>query len=410
MGRIQSDESMVPEKVDEANGGRRAPARIPPQVVALGWVSLLTDAASDMVYPLLPELLRSIGAGAASLGLVEGVAEAIASASRVGFGWATDRVRHKKPLVLGGYGLATLARPLFALVSAPAQVVAVRSVDRIGKGMRGPPRDALLAAATTVGGRGVAFGFHRMMDNVGSAIGPILAFLLLELAGVSLRSLFVWSLVPGLLSVLVLAMAVRDVTRAPEGSGAHPALTAPRSLPSPARRYLVAFGVFSLAGSADTFLLQRLMDLGLRTAWLPLAWVSLQLAKALMNIPGGRASDRLGHRRLLAAAWIVYAAAYAAFGFARSIPAFWALMMFYAVYYGLAEGAQKAILADFVPSSLRGRAFGTQAALEGLLVLPANLLFGALYAARGPELAFLTGSAFALVAAILMLVLVPREA
>jgi len=390
---------------------------LPRAVIALGWVSLLTDAASDMIYPLLPAFLFSLGGGAAALGWIEGLAEGVSALLKLASGRIADRIRNRTPLIALGYLIAALARPFYAIAAAPAHAVLIRIVDRIGKGLRGPPRDAMVADAVTRETRGVAFGFHRMMDNMGAVVGSLLAFGLLYFAKLDIRSIFLVSLIPGLLAVVVVLVVVREPRRALEtGAGA----SAPREgeaprpiearsepLPGSAKRYLAALFVFSLAGSGDLFLIRRLSDLGLRLELVPVAWVSLQLGKSLLNIPGGLASDRFGRRRVLAIAWLLYALTYGGFGLAGSWPLAWLLLGLYALHYGLAEGGQRALLAEYVPLTSRGRAYGVQLALEGAVVLPANVLFGLAYDKLGAETAFLAAGAVALAATALLVLIVP---
>jgi MFS family permease len=374
-------------------------------------VSLLTDAASDMILPLVPAFLLSLGGGAAALGWVEGIAEAVAAALKLGAGRASDHARRRKPLVALGYGISALARPLFAFALVPAHVVAIRAADRVGKGLRGPSRDAMVADATPPEQRGQAFGFHRMMDNFGGVLGPLAAFLLLRLARLDVRTLFAASLVPGLLSVAVVLAAVREPAHLePESHAAHaPAEERAGSEPLPpaARRYLGAVLLFSLASSTDLFLVERLTDLGLDLALVPAAWVSLQLMKGLVNVPGGRAADRYGRKRVLAIAWALYAASYAGFGLASSWAVGWALLAVYALHYGLAEGAQRALLAEYVGRASRGRGYGAQLAVEGAMVLPANVLFGVAYDRAGATIAFVAAGAIAALAAAALAWIVP---
>ena len=388
-----------------------APARrpLPPAVIALGWVSLLTDASSDMIYPLVPAFLITLGGGAEALGWIEGVAEAVAAVVKIIAGRLGDRAARKKPLIAAGYGLSALARPLFALATSPVHAVFVRALDRVGKGLRGPPRDLLLAASVGPESRGAAFGFHRMMDNFGGVLGPMIAFTLLRAVDLPLRTVFAVSIVPGLLAVVVILVFVReppppveDAERAPAPVTADlPAKLVP--LPPAARRYLAAVGLFSLAGSGDLFLLNRLTDLGMNRALVPVAWVSLQLGKGLLNVAGGRASDQFGRRPLLVTAWILYAISYAGFGLVRSWPVAWGVLAIYAFHYGFAEGGQRALLAELVPSAARGRAFGIQQAIEGLAVLPANVIFGLVYSRVSATAAFVGSAAIALCAAAALL-------
>jgi len=375
-------------------------APFPPTVIRLGWVSLFTDAATEMIYPLLPAFLRAIGGGAEWLGLMEGIAESISALVKWWAGGRSDRARKRKPFVVAGYAIATLVRPLLALATAPFHVVLVRSTDRVGKGIRSAPRDALLTASVDPRVRGAAFGFHQMMDNIGAVVGPLLAFALARGLGWPLRWIFAAAIIPGL-------VALATVARVPE----EPSATSPprderaaRSpLSAPVRRYLAVVAVFTLGASADSFLLLRMIDVGLPEAWLPLAWLSLSASKAATNIPGGRMSDRFGRRRTLVAAWIVYAAAYALFPLTRSLALSWALLVAYGAYYGLAEGGEKAIVADLAGPAERGRAFGALHAVTGAAVLPANAIFGLLYAHHAAW-AFAASSACALLAASLLAV------
>ncbi|MEP7125150.1 MAG: MFS transporter [Byssovorax sp.] len=389
-----------------------APARrpLPRAVIALGWVSLLTDAASDMIYPLVPAFLITLGGGAEALGWIEGVAEAVAAVVKIIAGRLADRAPRKKPLIAAGYGLSALARPLFAVATSPIHAVFVRALDRVGKGLRGPPRDLVLAAAVGAESRGAAFGFHRMMDNFGGVLGPLIAFTLLRAFDLPLRTVFAASVVPGLFAVVVILVFVREpptralldvkIAPAPGSTGKSPALA---PLPPSARRYLAVVGLFSLAGSGDLFLLNRMTDLGMDRALVPIAWVSLQLGKGLLNVAGGRASDRFGRRPVLVIAWVLYAVSYVGFGLVGSWPMAWGLLAIYAFHYGFAEGGQRALLAELVPSAARGRAFGLQTAIEGLAVLPANVLFGLVYARVSARAAFVGSGAIALCAAALLL-------
>jgi len=357
-----------------------------------------------MIYPLVPRFLASVGGGAAALGWLEGVAEAVSAALKLVSGRLSDRPERRKPLIAAGYGLSTLMRPLFAIAAHPAHAVLIRALDRVGKGLRGPPRDAMVASLAPAAQRGHAFGFHRMMDNLGGVIGGLIAFAVLQLADPPLRTLFAASIVPGALAVLVVLLFVRGQPAA-EAPAEPPAAPAPRAAPTRAplpaglKRYYAALALFSLAGSGDLFLMHRLTGLGLDDALVPLAWISLQLGKGLLNVPGGRLSDRLGRRPVLAAAWALYAVSYAGFGLVSSWAAGWVLLGLYAMHYGLAEGAQRALVAEYAPARGRGSAYGTQLALEGGTGLVANVVFGQVYQRLGPGVAFAGAGAIALGAA-----------
>ncbi len=379
--------------------------RFPRVVVELGWVSLFTDAAGDMVYPLLPAFLLTLGGGAMSLGLVEGVSELVSAVVKWFSGRYADRGA-RKPLVLFGYAVATVVRPLLALAGAPWHVVAIRATDRFGKGVRSAPRDALLAEAVSGDGRAAAFGFHRAMDNAGAALGPLLAFLMMSGLGWTERRVFAMAAVPGVLALVLLARMKEPKRPVSAEAGAAKKGSAP--LPRAARGYLFALAIFSLGASADSFLLLRLRELGMSAALLPIAWLTLNAAKALTNVPGGRLSDRIGHRKTVTAAWLVYAAVYFSFPYFTSWWSAWLIFVAYAAYYGLSEGGEKAILAELVPAESRGRAFGVMHAVTGVMVLPANLLFGMLYNVA-PWMAFVAGGACALLGTVALVVLAPRK-
>jgi MFS family permease len=377
--------------------------RLPPAVFRLGWVSLFTDVATEMSYPLLPAFLATMGAAGQWLGLVEGVAESVGAFVKYIAGDASDRAPLRKPFVLFGYTLSTLVRPLLALATAPWHVVALRASDRVGKGVRSAPRDAILAAAIAPEARAFAFGFHQMMDNVGAVFGPLVAFLLAKEAHFSLRAIFAAAIVPGLVAVATLAFGVHETATPPVTKDAGPKSA---RLDPGVKRYLVALGVFSLGASADTFLLLRLSRQHLADAYLPIAWLSLNAMKALTNLPGGRLSDRIGHKRTLLYGWTLYAVAYATFPFAHTLTATWLIMLGYGFYYGLTEGATKAMLSELAPKAQRGRAFGALHAITGAAVLPANAVFGALFD-RHPNEAFWMGAACAAAGAVVLL-FVPR--
>ncbi len=372
--------------------------RLPAEVWALGFVSLLTDAASDMIYPLLPALLASVGGGALALGAVEGAAELTASLVKAWAGrWADRRGGHGR-LVVGGYALATVARPLLALITAPWQAALLRSLDRFGKGIRSAPRDAILARVVPNESRGLAFGLHRAMDNAGAVLGPLLATLLLVGLHLPLRTVIALAIVPGVLSTGLAVYAVRAHRAV---APVAPVARAAAPLPRDARTLLVAVACYALGASADSFLLLRLTKLGMPLPLVPIAWLSLQAGKSLLNVPGGALADRLGPRRVLLASWLVYVASYAAFALAPSWPSFWAVFAVYAAHYGLGEGAEKSLLARLVPESARGTAFGLQLAVHGAALLPANLLFGFLYDQHA-TLAFGLSAAFARAGAVVL--------
>lgn len=389
---------------------------LPPTVRALAAVSFLTDAASEMLYPLLPAFLGTVlGASPALVGAIEGAAESTAALVKVASGWWRDRTGRAKPLVVLGYGLATVARPLVSLTTAAWQVLALRLVDRTGKGIRGAPRDALLAGSVDATMRGRAFGFHRAADHAGAVVGPLLAFALLQGAGLELRTVFALSAIPGVLSLVVLVAGVHEprTPRAPTTQAsptrADDAGVAART-PLPRRFWavLATILVFTLGNSTDAFLLLRAQDLGVPVALLPILWAAHHVVKSALATPFGALSDRVGRRTLLLAGWAWYALVYAGFAFATTAWHAWALFLLYGAHFALVEGAERALVADLVPAERRGTAFGWFNAAVGAAALPASLLLGAVWNGYGATAAFLTGAGIAGAACVLGVVTLPR--
>ena len=368
-------------------------------VLALGWVSLLTDVSAEMIYPLLPGFLtKNLGAGPAAVGLIEGIAEATASLTKIGSGVWSDRVRRRKPLVLLGYGIAAIARPLVAFARVWTQVLAIRFTDRVGKGIRTSPRDALLADVVPAEKRGRAFGLQRAMDNAGALVGPLLAALLLKLALVDERGVFLAAAVPGLAAILVLWLAVPDTAR--RRATPQAARGAREPLPPDFWKVIAVFAFFTLANSTDAFLLLRAQDAGVAVWQLPLLWAFFNGVKAATGVPGGAFADRAGKVPAITIGWLVYAVSYAGFAFVARPVAVWGLFALYALFFGLTEGSERAFVADLVPEQLRGRAYGMFYAAVGVTALPASIVFGLLWKRFGPRIAFLTGAAVALAAAV----------
>lgn len=393
-------------------GARRASWRPPRTVLALAAVSFLTDVSSEMIAPLLPLfLVGTLGAPVMAVGIIEGSADALSALLKVGSGVWSDRVRRRKPLIVAGYALAALVRPVMAVAHGTGQVLAIRLTDRVGKGLRGAPRDALLAAATPAADRGRSFGFHRAADHAGALTGALVAMALLQGASLPLRQVFALAAIPGALAVVVALVGVREGGVAPAVASAPAAPEAaepPRSArpaahaPPLPRRFWWVMGaclLFAMGNATDAYLLLRLRDLGVPVGAIPLAWALLHLVKSASSVPGGALSDRMGRRPLIAAGWLVYGAVYAGFAVARPGWTPWALMAAYGVVFGLTEGAEKALVADLVPAVRRGAAFGWYHATMGVAALPASLLFGALWEWRGAPAAFAMGGALAVAAA-----------
>ncbi|MES2177851.1 MAG: MFS transporter [Gemmatimonadota bacterium] len=375
-------------------------SRLGRNVIALSGVSFLTDISSEMIYPLLPAFLTTVlHANAGFVGAIEGAAETTAALLKLGSGWWSDRVKKRKPLVLAGYAIASFARPLVAIASSAMHVLLVRVADRVGKGIRGAPRDALLTDSVDASQRGRAFGVQRAADNAGAVLGPLIAFALLRWHWADLRMVFWLAAIPGVLSVLVVAFFVRDTPRA-ETVAAKQAMDLTQPLGSRFWRVLVVIFLFTLGNSTDAFLLLRAQQLGVPVVLAPILWAALHVVKTASNIPGGALSDRVGRRPMLIAGWLLYAAVY--FGFARAGVAWqaWALFGVYGLFFGLTEGSERALIADLVGSERRGTAFGWYNLAIGLGALPASLMFGFVWDRYGSSAAFTMGAGFALVAAV----------
>jgi MFS family permease len=383
--------------------GSRAVTR---NVFILGAVSFCADVASDMVVPLLPAFLLSLGAGASFLGAVEGLAEATAALFKWLSGRWADQVRRLLPLTAAGYALAAAVRPLLALAAAPWQVLAVRCLDRVGKGVRSSPRDKLLAASAPEGKLAEAFSFHRAMDHAGAALGPLAASALLLAWPGQLRRVFLVAAVPGALAALLLVL-VREKAR-PRVSITKSVIESgpPRRVPP---RLLAAIGVFALGNSTDALLLLRAQALGVATAQLPLLWMLLHAVRSLCSWPLGRLADRLGRQGALAAGWIWYAACYTGFASAHSALQVTLLFAAYGLVAGLTEGSERALVAAAVGPQARGRALGLYSLASGAGLLIASVLAGALWDRVSPAAALGLGAVMATLAAALLAVPLPAS-
>jgi len=377
--------------------------KLPSAVIALGITSFFTDVGSEMIFPLLPVFVASLGAAPMFLGLVEGIADATSSLIKLASGYVADRSRAKKPLVLFGYGMTALVRPLVALATAPWHVLAIRVTDRVGKGIRAAPRDVLIANSVSKEESGRAFGFHRAMDHAGAVVGPVIATILLSL-GWELRSVFWVALVPGLLSV-VAVLTVREPPAHPEDAlGEQPVNGAPRALPGSLRSYLGILVLFSLGNSSDAFLLLRARELGVPVVSIPLLWTVFHVAKLVSSYLGGSWSDRIARPKLIVSGWIVYAVTYLAFGVASQSWHAWALFIVYGTYYGLTEPAEKALVKDLTPTALRGRAYGFYNFIIGVSAVPAGLLTGWLWQTWSPRVALTVGASIAAASSVALVV------
>jgi len=375
---------------------------LPRNVKVLSAASLLTDVASEMIFPLMPQfLLTVLGGTRFDLGIIEGVADSGSSLLKLWSGAWSDRARQRKSFVVFGYTLAALARPLIGIVTAPWHLFAIRTADRIGKGIRTSPRDAMIADSTDPAIRGRAFGFNRAMDHLGAAIGPLLASAWLLVWPGQLRTLFLLTLVPGLTVVAVLIVGLREkpvATTSQDGLR----LTL-RPFDRQFRLYLLALVVFTMGNSSDAFLLVRAGELGVPTAFLPLLWCAFHVVKSGGNMLAGRAVDVLGPRPLLLSGWFSYAVIYLAFAVAGTAWQVWLIFLAYGVFYALTEPAEKTLVTRLVGAEMKGLAFGWFNFAIGVSALPSSLLFGFLYGRFGALIAFGWGAGLAAIAAALLL-------
>lgn len=370
---------------------------LPRTVVVLGLVSLLNDTASEMVTPLLPLFLTAtLGAGPAVVGLVEGVAEATASLLKVVSGWLADRGWNRKGLVVAGYTVSNGARPLMGIAAAWPAILALRFFDRVGKGVRTAPRDALIAGAAEATERGRAFGFQRALDHTGATIGPLIAFALLA-SGLQMRTVFLASALPGL-TVAVLLLAALPATPSAKPAAAPPLHWG--DLDGRLRGLILAAGGLALAATPEAFVILWARERGMAVAQIPLVWAGAHAVKAAVSVPAGALSDRLGRLPVVAAGWGGRIALLAAFAFAGDAPTtVWALFLAYAAALAATEGAERALVGDRAPAAKRATAYGLYHLVCGLFALPGALLFGLLWQAFGPRTAFLCAATLTALAA-----------
>ncbi|MBI5170287.1 MAG: MFS transporter [Candidatus Eisenbacteria bacterium] len=378
-------------------------------VVALGATSLLTDISSEMLVPILPLFVTAtLHASVASLGVIEGVAECVASTLRLVSGRLADRASRRKPFVLLGYGLSGLAKPAMALVQSWSGVLGLRFADRVGKALRSPPRDALIADSTADADLGRAFGLHRAMDTMGAAIGPLLGWWLLSRwhgDGVeAYRRIFLLSGIPALLALFVIVFFVRTPKESRPRAAALPRWSVPRG---PFRRFLCVDVAFQLGNSSMAFALLRTQDVGWSAGQVSLVYLAYNVLYAALAYPFGGLSDRVGRRPLLLAGYLLYAIAYGVFAIVPTRAGALAGFLVLAVHSALIEGQGKALIADLVPRESRASAYGVSASLAGLALLPASIVAGALWDRAGAAAPFVLGAALSLVAAGLLAVLLP---
>ena len=384
---------------------------LPPTVFALSVVSFLNDTSSDIIYPLLPAFLfLTLGATPFAIGLIEGFAESVASILKVFSGYLSDKFGKRKLPVFLGYSLAAVVRPLLAFVTSWQHVLFVRVADRVGKGIRGAPRDALLAAEVPFEKRGLAFGFNRAADHLGAVVGPVIAFFLLTYlaadyenpTALEYQRVFLYASIPVAIGLFVIVFFVREPERPPPVADAVPFKFSIKNFDGNFKKFLVIVALFTLSNSTDAFLLLRAEQAGIAPAMLPLLWMALHFSKVFSSLIGGELSDKVGRKKMIVSGWVVYAAVYLGFAFVDSAWQAWALFILYGTYFGLTEGAEKAMVADMVDPEKRGTAYGLFNLAFGIAVFPASLMFGAIWAWFGAEAAFIFSAAISIVAAVLL--------
>lgn len=399
-------------------------AGLPRNVWAATLTSFLTDVSSEMVLNLVPLFLANVlGVRTGLIGLIEGLAEMTASLLKVFSGWLSDRLRQRKWLAVAGYGLSTLAKPFLYLAASWGWVLAVRFTDRLGKGIRTAPRDALIADSITEHNRGLAFGLHRAGDTAGAMLGLLVALGLvwaaqgntLTLGRPAFQTVVLVSIIPAVLAVLVLALGAADVPP-PAGTPASPPQLSVRQFNARFRFFLLVVLLFTLGNSSDAFIILRAQERGLSVPGVLGMLITFTLVYTLVSGPAGALSDRVGRRRLIIGGWLAYAAIYLGFALAVQVWQVWLLFGLYGLYYGAAEGAAKALVADLVQPDQRGMAYGVYNAAIGLTAFPASFIAGILWQGMGPwggfgpSAPFLFGAALALAAVLLLALALPPAA
>lgn len=378
----------------------------------LGSVSLLTDISREMIFPLLPLYLTSVlGAGTAFVGLVEGVAESTSSVLNLVAGWLSDRIRKRKTLMLWGYGLSAVTRPLIALATAGWHILLVRFVEKVGKGIRVTSRDALIAESATVENRGKSFGLHRSLDNMGSIIGPLLAFSLLARLGNDYRLVFWIASIPAFLGLGALAFFVAEKERAIYQAEkiTLKGIFNLKPFQKNFKIFLIITAIFELANSSNAFLLLRVKDVGLPVELIPIIYLFCNIFRTISSLPGGMLSDKLGRRNMLACGWVIYGLSYLGFAFFTSVSQAWVIFGVYGLFAGMTEGIKKALVADLVPQEIRGAAYGLHSFVASFVQLPASLMLGIVWQKYNALTAFSLGGGLAMAAACLLLIFIPSR-
>ena len=384
-----------------------------------GLVSFFMDFSSEMIYPLVPIFLSSVlGVNKSLIGLIEGIAESTASLLKVFSGWFSDRIGKRKILLSVGYGISTLSRPIIALSTLWGHVLTFRFIDRFGKGIRGAPRDALIAESTEYKDLGRSFGFHRGMDTLGGVAGPAVAFLLLSLFTGNFRLVFWFSMIPGIIAVLIIVFFIKEQKskRAEiQESDASELLASGESPRRPAFRanfdwrfkaFVAIATLFAIGNSSDVFLILKATDTGIKETQIPIIYLCFNLVYALTAIPAGIISDRIGRKRVILSGFILFGFIYWGFASASEQKHIWGLFLLYGVFMGLTEGIQKAYLGTIIPDKSRATGYGIFNTFVGLAILPASLIGGWLWDKFGAHATFYYGSITAFLSAFLFILFI----
>ncbi len=377
--------------------------KLNPTVIKLGIVSFFADIASEMLYPITPIFLTTVlGASMSSLGLVEGIAEAIASLLKTYSGSWSDQISKRKPFILAGYFLSAIAKPFVGLSQGWLGVLGSRALDRTGKGIRSAPRDALISDSVTSANRGVAFGWHRGMDTFGAAVGPLLAIFILSLNSNQLRPLYFWALIPGLISVLIIFSVNEPQHKTAKKSWENP-LKIWGEFGIGFKKYIYAWGVFSLTNSSDVFLLMKAKTSGMSTSSVILLYCAYNLIYAISSPYLGKLSDQIGRKKILIGGLVVFSFVYLGFSFAQEAWQYWALFTIYGLYMGATDGVGKALAVDLSPASLKATGIGMLGTVTGITTICASAIAGIIWDNSQPSWTFIYGAIGALMAAIMLL-------
>ncbi len=395
-------------------------------VFTLGWVSFFMDVSSEMIYPLMPLFLTNIlGVNKTIVGLIEGVAESTASLLKVVSGYTSDRMRKRKPLILYGYGLSTFTRPILALATTWFGVLIYRFIDRIGKGIRTAPRDAIIAESTESDHLGRAFGFHRMMDTLGAIVGPAIAIAVLYFFGVNynsedvfmrdsgtteyaFRTIFWISILPGLAAVILIILFVREKIQPPH-SGSNKHLLSLSFTNHDFKKFLVVVSIFTLGNFSNAFIILKIQDAGGGLFNITVLYLLFNAVYSVSSLPAGMAADYFGKKRMILGSYILFGLIYAGFAFAVSQATVWILFLLYGIFMGVSEGQQRAFVATLLPDNAKGTGYGVYHTTIGLITLPSSFIAGLLWDMKGPQATFLFGTATAIIASTLFLIYFGRR-